>query len=457
MWRNRRLDTVRFATMIVLLTACFLFGGASRSDVASLLMLQPLAVLCALAFVLTPGVIEWSTVRNPLLLLGAFAGIIAAQLIPLPPAVWTQLPGHEAFAQSAMAAGLEQPWRPVSLTPDLTLASLVGLVVPAAVIVGMGSLSADRRQAVLVILLFGVAASVLFGLAQISGGSQSSFYTYRITNEGVAVGLFANRNHEAALLALAWPLLAAWASIGHRDRRRRTAGRWIALGAAIFIVPMLLITGSRSGLILGVIGLIAAVMLWWRSGGTGGRLTRFERITLVGAGVVAVAIFAAAIVLSRAASLERFFTTGEEVETRIAVTPTLLTIARDFFPVGSGFGSFDPIFRVYEPSDFLSPQYLNHAHNDVLELIITGGLPAVLIASAFVGWSMLRAVNVWRSTASSPAVKLARAGSAVLLILAVASVVDYPLRTPLMMAVMAIACSWLAAGGSATTDSALDE
>src|SRR5688500_520243 len=98
---GRRSENLRFGVLLALLAACFLFGGASRLDVTSLIVLQPLTALCAVVFLLTPGPIEWSSVRTPLLLLAALAGIMAAQLIPLPPAIWTSLPGHGPFVQTA--------------------------------------------------------------------------------------------------------------------------------------------------------------------------------------------------------------------------------------------------------------------------------------------------------------------------------------------------------------------
>ena len=54
--------------------------------------------------------------RVPLILLGALAALMAIQLIPLPPGIWTALPGRERYLEAAAAIGIPQPWRPISLT-----------------------------------------------------------------------------------------------------------------------------------------------------------------------------------------------------------------------------------------------------------------------------------------------------------------------------------------------------
>ena len=115
---------------------------------------------------------------------------------------------------------------------------------------------------------------------------------------------------------------------------------------------------------------------------------------------------------------------------------------RIYFPAGSGFGGFDTIFRVHEPYALLKPTYFNHAHNDWLEILLDGGLPAALLLVVALGWWLRASIRVWRASADSNML-LGRAGSAALLLILIASAVDYPARTPMMMAMIVLASLWL--------------
>jgi len=448
----RQLADVRFAMLVALLAACFVMGGASRLDVTSLVFLQPFAAICAVAFLLIPGTQNWPVIRIPLLFLASLAGLMVAQLVPLPPSVWANLPGHAAFAQSSDAIGLRQPWRPISLSPDLTLASLVGLILPLAVLLGLAGINNHQRRSLLTVLIAGSAVSALFGLAQVSGGMQSPFYLYRITNLGSAVGLFSNRNHQAVLIAMTWPMLAAWAMEPHRDARRRAAGRWMATGFALFLLPLLLVTGSRAGLGLGILALAAAALIWRRPQEKEKRVPRsFERFVVPSLVIAGATVLLATIFLSRAEAIQRLLKLSVGEDTRLEATPLLTEMVRDFFPIGTGFGTFDPIFRYYEPTELLDTKYLNHAHNDVFELAISAGLPGIVLALVFLAWFVRLAMRAWKTSPVSFDTSLARVASLMILFVLASSVVDYPLRTPLMMAIFAIACGWLSnsAGHSA--------
>src|SRR5690606_34739815 len=85
----------------------------------------------------------------------------------------------------------------------------------------------------------------------------------------------------------------------------------------------------------------------------------------------------------------------------------------------------------------------NHAHNDLLELALTGGLPALSILGWFVAWFGLNAASVLRQRDRSASTDFARLGVVMIVVLLLSSVVDYPLRTPLMAALFAMACGWL--------------
>lgn len=430
--------------MAVLVIACFLFGGASRNDVASLIVLQPLAVVCIAIFLLSPGLMDWKSVRAPLLFLSALGAIIAVQLIPLPPDLWSSLPGHGQFARLADTTGIEQPWRGISLTPDLTLASLIGLVTPLAILVGFASLPQEKTRSLLPIIIVGASVGSFVGLGQLAGSAGSPFYFYDTTNLDSAVGFFSNRNHQAALLAMTWPMLAVWATLP-AEPRFFAAKRWIAASMAVFLLPMLVVSGSRAGIALGALCLVAAFYIWrQRSEGTPPPSRWASLLAPMGLAAGAT-VLVATIVLSRDLAVQRLTNMSFDEEARFQLLPTLTQITRDFFPVGAGFGSFDPVFRAYEPFEALRPTYLNHAHNEVVEIAIEGGLASLAILVAFLVWLGVRGIAVLRSSAKGRSALFARLGFVMIVVVLLSSLVDYPLRTPLMAAVIAIASGWLSA------------
>jgi O-antigen ligase len=121
-------------------------------------------------------------------------------------------------------------------------------------------------------------------------------------------------------------------------------------------------------------------------------------------------------------------------------------MVRQYFPIGSGVGSFVDVFYAGEPRELLKPSYLNHAHNDWLEWLLETGLPGVLLAlAAIAGWTLrsLRLVRMQRGNGGG--VGLALAGAVIILLLGLASIVDYPVRVPAVACLLALAAVWMAA------------
>lgn len=441
-------ERVRFFALLGFLALCLLGGGGPRADALSLLYLRPAAIICIAVFLVTRGPWEFRPFKPLFILLGLFAGAMAIQLIPLPPDVWLSLPGHNRYGEAAAAAGLPQPWRPISLTPDLTLNSLLALLPALTVLVGIAGIRADQRAALLPVLLAGVAATVILAVAQVSSSRSSALYLYAVTHDQAAVGLFANRNHQAALLAMAFPMLRMWTLGRPRNRQFERVRFWIAIGFGCVLVPAILVTGSKAGVALGLVGLGAAVAI--APPRLGGAWPAWKQMLLVAILLaIPIALVSAAILLGRAEALDRLnvFSENYMQEQRIENTPLMLRMAADFFPFGSGFGSFDPVFRGYEPDERLTLTYFNHAHNEAIELVLTGGLAALLVLALFLGWLFRRTIIAFfRPRNGTHATHLARLGSTMVMMTFIASLVDYPLRTPLFGAIFAIACGWLAAG-----------
>jgi O-antigen ligase len=436
--------TLPFYLYLILLAACFAGGGGSRDDVLSLLYVRPVAALCLTAFLFLPGPFDFRAIRVPFWLLVGFTLLTAIHLIPLPPDWWSALPGREPFVAGAELMGIPEPWRPISLAPDLTRNALASMIVPFAALIGFAKLNPAQREQLIAPIIMLSLFSALLAVLQYASGGASSFYLYRITNEGAAVGAFANRNHQAMLLAVTLPMLAVWASRMRGDAQARQIKRAsVALVALLFLL-MLMVTGSRAGLVLGGVASFWAgfQFIQERAIRRGRPVARGRSLILAFVAVIAIGFALTFFAFSRAETLQRLAGNDFQVEQRVQVFPRLVALAQDYFPVGSGLGSFDPVFRAGEPLELLSPGYLNHAHNDLLELAITGGVPALVLLLALIGWWLWRSVVAFRLGES-----FAVLGSAMVFLLLVASLADYPLRTPILATLFSVACGWL--GGTA--------
>jgi O-antigen ligase len=407
-----------------------------------LLVLRPVSVLCIVAMLLT-GRVSWYSVKPLPLLLALFAVTIVIQLIPLPPSLWYGLRGRESYDAVAQMLNGTELWHPLALSPDRAWNSLVALLTPLAAIAGFAALGDRQRRLLLWPVLGIIAFSMVLGVAQIANGDASPLYWYRVSGHGQLIGLLANRNHQGALLALALPLLRAWTLSPAVHRHTTRTRNIIGLSVAAIIFLYVLVLGSRAGLALTLVGLVAAFLVEPSIGV--GKLSPRRRWMLAGGFVVGIAaVSAVALSVDRAVSIGRVVGDDLGTEGRLAALPTLLHIMAQTLPFGTGFGSFVAVYTSYEPDALLKTSYYNNAHNDLIELTITGGIPSLLVFLGFFVW-WLRAC--WRSiysTAPRPWRALQRASAFATLILLLASLTDYPLRTPLLGAIFTILCCWLA-------------
>ena len=432
-----------FTLVIFFLVAVFSLGGASRADAQSQVPLRLVTIfLCALALAWRDSAL-YMRASVPLVFLGIFAFQMVIQLLPLPPEIWRALPGREAFWHLNDLAGTTLQWRPISFQPDKTMNSLLALIPPAGAAIIFGSISSSKWKRVLELLIVAIAISALFGLMQITTGN-SLLYLYNITNPGAPVGVFANRNHQGVLLATALPMLAMYASSSTRQGNDKVV--WVAGGAALMFVSLILVTGSRAALAVAALGIGAGWVLH-QSGNSKGLDIRPRKLTSGFVYIVILTAIAAVGVIfalfSRALSLQRIFTEDVSQEIRVKLFLPMLEIAWRYFPIGTGMGTFVDVFKVYEPSVNLDFTYLNHAHNELVELVIEGGLISIGLTSVFL-WMWSRAcIRIWLDRRHNNRVDLARLGSIVTGMIMIASLADYPLRTPIMSSLFVVMLLWM--------------
>ena len=427
-------DSVAIAA-IVLLAFSFAFGGASHSHALRLALVElaslPLLVLAGRRLILT-GL--WREHQFSLGLLAAVIAVPLIQLIPLPPAVWTSLPGRDQMVLALELGGLDPAWAALSVAPDRTWRSALALAPPAAFFLAMLSLSHPQRERMVQVCIAAAIVGILLGAAQLASGGDS-FYLWNWTGAGSVTGFFANRNHLASFLLIALPFAVIVGAATLRRRDQRTSALWFGALFAGLVVVALAAIRSRAGITLFAPALVVSLLAAWLAAGRGrpgaGLLVM---VGSIGAALTAVAVLALPPILARFDQ--------ETPEARFDRWPLIAEAAQNYLPLGSGIGSFDAVYRSVEPLEELDSTFFNQAHNEYLETWLEAGWLGIGVILAFLVWYFRRCWTAWKAPPSREG-DLQRAASIGIGVLLLHSAGDYPLRTVTLAVVFAMCCGLL--------------
>lgn len=411
-----------------LLIVALAIGGAGLSFP----LLQMLLGICAIGvagyFVCTRQARLSGYARVALALVAAALALMLLQLVPLPPFVWHALPGREVPAQLDAILG-RAPWRPFTLDVEATIRSLLVLIPAVVVFVGCLRLSTpERLKLVWVVVAFGLVGA-LMGIVQLASGGRLT--PYPSAHLGYPIGLFVNRNHNAALLLVSIPL-AAGLGAGQLARGRPSASIVAATLAAIAVLAIVTIaTTSRMALVLLPIAIAAALALLF----LGQSLWRIALPSLL-------AIAALGIVLLLGGGFSRTLTRLSSLhDSRLDYWTDVVWALQHYGLAGTGFGTFIPVYKSAESLGAVTPAILNHAHNDYVELLLEGGIPAAVLVVLFLLFVGMCAVSLARTKVMAERRSMSFAAGAGIVILLLYSLVDFPLRMPALSSVFALLCA----------------
>ncbi|HRP87582.1 MAG TPA: O-antigen ligase family protein [Gammaproteobacteria bacterium] len=423
----------------MLLVLCLATGGSSQESGSGVFAAQ----LLSLALLAWAG---WRLLHGPggavrIAWLAFALALVALPLLQsLLPGAVAGGAGRTALADDLSAFGIAAPAR-WSLTPVASREAAFHLL-PALAVFAMAMAlpaAAHRRLAQLVVAL--AVASLLLGVAQLGAPQESPLNPYPQWAPAMN-GFFANPNHQATLLVVAATLACA--------RLAMVVGAWppnrphrVVHGVAAALVMLLAavalpLTGSRAGVVLIILASAVVVLAHWPAWRGGAR----SRIVLVAC--MAVAALALFITL-------RWMQVDAIDELRGPLRALTGEIAARFAPIGAGVGSYVPVFEQEAPRDLLMANYVNHAHNEYAQWWLEAGVPAVLVMLL----GAIALASTLRMLLRRPA-HMRGLGVTALVALGVIlahSFVDYPLRTPAMLAVAAVLAG-IAAGQAAQGDEA---
>lgn len=415
---------------------CLMLGGASAAGVAAnaFLQLVGLGLIVALLWQRDFALAEGA--RGPLWIGLALLLVGLISLVPLPGGLGSGLPLRAEAVEAFRLIGMTPPALAASLAPSWTLISLLHLLPAAAIFLLVLRLSNGERRLLPTVLLAVAGASMVLGAFQLMGGSDSPLRPYTVTNPTSPVGFFANINHQATLLLCALPLTAVIAGrmATRRSRSKRSGGAIVSLSIAIFFVAGIAISGSGAGYGLVLPAAVASFLIYRRT--VAGRVAAGWWGSLA-----ALALIFAFAGLQGPLSKENFEgdLNASHPSSRRVLTSTTVEIIKDSFPIGTGLGTFSTVYRRYEDPSRVTGTFANHTHNDYVEAVLELGVAGLLLILAFLYWWGRRAYAAW--TRDFEGAALARAGSVVVGIVLVHSMVDYPIRTAAILAVFAFGCA----------------
>jgi len=422
------IDRLRPAVAPAYLFLCLLAGGSSQGIWAN-----------ALLRLAATGLIAWALldrreeplprpVKQLLALIGLALGLVAIQLVPLPTSMWAALPGREQLLEGYRLLGVEPGSLPLSLAPYDSIATVLALLPPLGMLAAMIGLRSYSARWLAAALIAGTVAGVLLGILQVASANPiaSPWYFYRLSNFGVATGFFANSNHMASLLLVTIPFIAALGAMVReraKDVQLRSGALALVGGGLALVLLGLTLNGSLAGYGLGLPVLMASLLLLF------GARSRFARVGVIAIGLASLV----ALALLWTSPVSRGAATS--VSSRQAILANSMDLIREYGPVGSGLGTFEKVYRMAEDPAKVDRYYVNHAHDDYLELAIETGPPGIILMLLFLAWW---GRSVWRMLNSPAADQFAIAGAIASAAMLVHSAVDYPLRTAALSAVFAM-------------------
>jgi O-antigen ligase len=386
----------------VLLLCLLLGGGTARGLTVDLLLL--VAMVCVSAYAIgrhwnTPSS-RWCKLIFSLMLCSTLV-----QLLPVPVS-WLAYARPSVFLPFDPSTGRAFEWSSVSLSAPRTILGVITVLCEIAMFVALRRLGREELGRMMLFYSAGVIVNILVVFLNVSSEGCCSLVGPQ--NHSLAAGLFANQNHLATLFCASIPLAVYGLSV--------QGMRTFAVLALAAILIALLSLGSRAGILMGFSVLLLSLLVGWR----GMRLGR------LGASVLVLLV----ILFGYGAIVRIGVDVPETTLNRQLFALTTLRAIRENLLLGTGYGTFDLVYPHYELLKDIYQPYVNHAHNDFLEIMLEGGIAGAALVIAYIVAVLLQLAKVHGA-------RLQRLSFLSICVVLVHSTVDYPLRTVAMAAAFA--------------------
>lgn len=433
------IDTALFVWLAAILLFAPLIKGGNRPLPMMVMELTSLPVWLYLAW--ETGWIR-KTPRLLLVGLGVLFFYPVLQWLPLP--FSNGLPGWSLYQDAVKQVVGDDgnlPWQTLSIVPEASFSAWLALLPPIAVLLITLKLN-DRFLKILVYLLVAMAGVQAFmALLQYGGGAGGTEFRVSPMAYGQGLGTYANHNHLAGLLEMALPIaLGSLASCIGRDREDlhyvgkgwrnklthfflhvpRVNSVMLFTSVSILILLGLIFSRSRAGISLGMLGIFLSAALYGRH--IGGVRSQNATMFIV---VIGLAI---AVLIGLSPVLQRFSLDETLGDARWPILWSSLYGALTFLPFGSGLGTFPEVYWRFEPGSL--GLFVNHAHNDYVELIFELGVFALFSMVMLVAVYILRWPGLFRNEHWARSTFMQIGAGIGLFVLALHGLTDYNLHIP---------------------------
>lgn len=384
-WNKYLLGSVLFISLLI--------GGGTATGLYTDSLIEIAAIVSTAAvFSQTPS----QRSSHAALSLLVFAVALAVfQIAPLPAAIFNSLRPELLLGEPWVG---ETRFRFISVSVGRTVECLLYFLAAAAFFLAVLRLRAEQVSALLPFFFIGVVCNGLAGAIQYSISDDVAIVG--LLPFTINAGLFANVNHFSALLFVSIPFVVYYGLF----RGHILSG---SLGLVMLLL-LLLAAGSRAGVLLGLaITVLSVVFLSARS-----RVSGLSILAIF----IALSIYTiGAWTTIDADVIDPAFGRGEFARTTIDGI-------KENWATGVGFGNFQRAYQVYEKESMIFRQYVNHAHNDYLELAFEGGIAAIVLMVVYFVLLFSRLARIRRDS-------FQKAAFLSVSFLLIHSLVDYPLRT----------------------------
>ncbi|MCX5815388.1 MAG: O-antigen ligase family protein [Proteobacteria bacterium] len=333
-----------------------------------------------------------------------FIGLVLVfmQIVPLP-LQKIKLLSPEAFASYKrvfdIIGGNIPEWIPLSLFPYATRVEwfkLLACVALFELVFYKVTERKDLQRLILVWVVMGIFQS-FYGLLQSIDAVKGIWWWKDTFAQDQSIGTFIYRNHFGTYMAMLVPLFIGlfFSEINGASRKLRQIREDISRDqliktlsdiltktiltglVVVFVVVGFVLSGSRGGIMACASAfIITSVFLCFRKDT---RRYGFALLILFGM-VVAYNLY-----LTFDRTVERFSSSSSDVQGRIEFTKHAWEMSEKFPITGSGWGTFEELYRRYKPPTSWN-KAVDHAHNDWVELLTeTGwGGPAIALIAFIV-------------------------------------------------------------------------